>query len=200
MFGRIILKAFIIYFLFFINLSFAKSNYIKFLQNLKSLEIVFLQANYLPYQDTPDSIYRGLFIFKKPNKFYLKYIQDEDGKPIKDYIISDGKKIKIYIAENNETKIVSYQDLINYFPFSYLFSKDIDKYFRFKYKKEDNILYLIPKFESDYSFILIKLKKDQKFPIKYIKVIYPDERKIYFIIEKILSYNKKTKFNTFKIK
>ena len=196
MFGRIILKIFVCL-LFFLNFSLAKSSYLKFLKNLKSLEIIFLQVNYLPYQNTPDSIYRGLFIFQKPNKFYVRYIQDENGKPIKDYIISDGKKVKIFIAENNETKIVAYKDLIGYFPFSYLFSKDVYKYFKFKYKKEENILYLIPKFECDYSVTLIKLSKNQKFPIKYIKVTYPDKRKIYFVIEKVINYNKKTKLNIF---
>ncbi|HIC87252.1 MAG TPA: outer membrane lipoprotein carrier protein LolA [Aquificae bacterium] len=196
MFGRIIFKIFIC-FLFFLNLSFSESNYLKFLRNLKSLEVVFLQVNYLPYQDTPDSIYRGLFIFKKPNKFYIKYIQDENGKPLKDYIIGDGKKIKIFIAENNETKVVSYKDLISYFPFSYLFSKNINRYFEFKYKKGKNILYLIPKFESDYSHILIKLKENHIIPIKYIKITYPDKREIYFIIEKVLNYNKRLRFKGF---
>ncbi len=189
-----------IYFLFFLNFSLAKSFYLKFLKNIKSLEIIFLQVNYLPYQDNPDSVYRGLFIFQKPNKFYIKYINDENGNPIKDYIISDGKKVKIFIAENNETKIASYKDLINYFPFSYLFSKDVYKYFKVKYEKRKNILYLIPKFESDYNLVIIKFEKKRKFPIKYIKINYPDKRKIYFIIERVINYNKKLNFHIYKIK
>ena len=187
-------KIIYIYSLFFLSLSWANSSYLTFLKNLKSLKAIFLQVNYLPYQNIPDSIYKGLLIFQKPNKFYIRYIQDENGEPVKDYIFSDGKKVKIFIAENNETKVVPYQDLITYFPFSYLFSKDVCKCFKLEYKKEKNTLYLTPKFESDYDLILIKLRENQKFPIKYIEITYPDKRKIYFIIEKVLDYNKKLEF------
>ena len=177
-------KIVIIIFLF---ISFSFANALQSISKIKTIKLYFLQTNYLPFNKNPDSVYLGVFIFKKPNKFFIKYLEDDKGNLIKDHLKSNGKYVEIYISENNETKYGYYKDLISYFPFSYIFSKDINKYF--KIKQNGDYIYLFPKFQAEYNLIIIRTTSNSKFPIKYILIEYPDKRKTYFFIKKVEKIN-----------
>ena len=100
--------------------------FFKRIENVRSLEVCFIQKSKVDQIQENYDVYEGKLIFKKPLKFRWYYTKNS-----KAVVVSDGKFIYAYFPEQNQLNISQIDNSTEIFPLISLVSsrKDFEKFY-----------------------------------------------------------------------